>query len=128
MGRWVNDVLSRTQITIQDVTRLCHEICDIKKGQINIGLPEELSKLSSSTPDPSDIRGRDAPDYVRSVYNKLCPDPPTDSHDNPVRRDSSLPLSPSPPSQRLPGLPVPRTPSPMIGTSAATAYTTIALS
>jgi len=118
--------VSQTQITTQDVTHLCHEIRDIKKGQINIGLPEELSKLSSSTPDPSDTCGRDAPGYVGSIYNKLCPNLPTDSHDSPVRHDSSPPLNPSPPSQRLPGLPVPCTPSPVIGTSVATAYATVA--
>ena len=39
-------VLSRTQINTQDVTWLCQEICDIKKEQINNGLPDTLSKVS----------------------------------------------------------------------------------
>jgi len=117
--------VSRTQITTHNVTHLCHEIRDIRRGQINIGLPEELSKLSSNTPDPSDTCGRDAPDYVGSVYNILCPDLPTDSHDSPARRDSSPPRDPAPPSQTPPGLLRLRTPSPVIGTSIAIPYATV---
>ena len=35
--------MSRTQISTQDVTQLCHEIRDIKKGLINNKLPDDLS-------------------------------------------------------------------------------------
>jgi len=57
-------VMSRTQITTQDVTRLCHEICDIRKGQTNNKLTDTLSKVSNNIPDQWDICDKHVLDYV----------------------------------------------------------------
>jgi len=69
-------LLSRTQISTQDVTRLCHEICDIKQGPINNKLPDDLSKISSNVLGQWDTCDKDAPGYAESIYNKLCHPPP----------------------------------------------------
>ena len=107
-------LLSRTQISTQDVTRLCHEIRDIKKGPINNELPDGVSKTSSSTPGQWDICDKHVLSYAENAYNKLCPSPPNDSHDSPARHDSSPPPAPSPSTQTLPE-PLPsRTPSPIL--------------
>jgi len=113
--------MSRTQISTQDVTRLCHEIHDIKKEQIN-RLPDTLSKVSNNIPGQWDTCGKDAPSYAESVYNKLCHAPPSDTHDSPARRDSFPPPTPSPPAQTLPE---PLTPSPTSKTFVATPYATV---
>ena len=118
--------LSRTQISTQDVTQLCHEIRDMKEGRINNILPDDLSKISNNIPAQWDTRDKGAPGYAENVYSTLCPTPPSDNPDSPAHRDSSPPLNPSPPPQRLPGPPVPCTPSPVIGTSVTTASATVA--
>ena len=100
MVNWV----SQMQITTQDITRLCHEICDIKEEQIN-KLPSTLSKVPNNIPDQWDICDKHALGYAKNTYNKLCPSPPSDSHDSPARRDSSPPPTPSPSAQMPPGPP-----------------------
>ena len=117
--------MSQTQISTQDVTQLCHEICDIKKGQINNILPDDLSKISSSIPDEWDICDKHVLGYAENTYNKLCPFPPSDNHNSPARRDSSPPPGPPPPAQTPPGPPPFRTPSPTFETSVGTPYVTI---
>ena len=117
--------LSRTQISTQDVTQLCHEIRDIKKGWINNVLPDDLSKTSSSTPGQWDIRDKHVLGYAENAYNKLCPSPPSDSHNSPAYCDSSLPPGPPPPAQTPPGPPPFRTPSPTSETSVETPYVTV---
>jgi len=117
--------LSRTQISTQDVTQLCHEIRDIKKGPINNKLPDDLSKISSNIPGQWDIRDKRVLGYAKNAYNKLCPVPPSDNRDSLARRDSSPPPGPPPPAQMPPG-PLPfRTPSPTSETSAETPYVTV---
>jgi len=118
-------VLSRTQISIQDVTQLCHEIRDIKKGPINNKLPDDLSKISSNIPDQWDIRDKHVLGYAENAYNKLCPVPPSDNHDSLARRGSSPPPGPPPPVQTPPRPPPFRTPSPTSETSAETPYVTV---
>jgi len=116
------DQMSRTQINTQDVTQLCHEICDMKKGRINNELPDDLSKISNNIPAQWDTHDKGAPGYAESVYSTLCPAPPSGNHDSPARRDSSPPLGPLPPVQTPPGPPPVRTPSPVSGTSVGTPY------
>jgi len=122
MGKY----MSRTQISTQDVTQLCHEIRDIKKGPINNGLPDNLSKTSSNIPGQWDIRDKHVLGYAENAYNKLCPSPPSDNHDSLARRDSSLPPGPPPPAQMPPGPPPVRTPSPTSETSVGTPYAIVA--
>jgi len=117
--------LSRTQISTQDVTQLCHEICDIKKGPINNQLPDDLSKISSNTPGQWDIHDKRVLGYAENAYSKLCPFPPSDSHDSPARHDSSPPPDLPPPAQTPPGPPPFRTPSPASETSAGIPYVTV---
>jgi len=117
--------LSRTQINTQDVTQLCHEIRDIKKGPINNKLPDDLSKISSNIPGQWDIHDKRVLSYAENAYNKLCPVPPSDNHDSLARRDSSPPPGPPPPAQTPPGPPPFRTPSPASETSAETPYVTV---
>jgi len=114
--------VSRTQISTQDVTQLCHEIRDIKKGPINNRLPDDLSKISSNIPGQWDIRDKHVLGYAENAYNKLRPVPPSDNHDSLARRDSSPPPGPPPPAQTPPGPPPVRTPSPTSGTSVGTPY------
>jgi len=118
--------LSRTQITTQDVTQLCREIRDIKKEQIINRLPDTLSKVSSNTPGQWDTRDMHVPGYAENAYNKLCPVPPSDNHDSPAHRDSSLPPGPSLSAQMPPGPPPVCTPSPAPGTSVGIPYVTVA--
>jgi len=119
------DNMSRTQISTQDVTRLCHEIRDIKKEPLNNGLPDNLSKISSNTPVQWDIQDKGAPGYAESVCNKLCHATPSDTHDSPAHRDSFPPPAPSLPAQTLPELLPSCTPSPTCKTFVATPYATI---
>jgi len=123
--QWLSSILSQMQITTQDVTRLCHEIRDIKKELINNELPDTLSKVPSNIPGQWDIRDKGAPGYAESVYNKLCHAPPSDTHDSPARRDSFPPPTPSPPPQTLPELTPSRTPSPTPETSVGIPYVTV---
>jgi len=118
--------LSRTQISTQDVTQLCHEIRDIKKGPINNKLPDDLSKISSNIPGQWDIRDKRVLGYAENAYNKLCPVPPSDNRDSLARRDSSPPPGPPPPAQMPPGPPPFRTPSPTSETSVGTPYAIVA--
>jgi len=125
-SRYSAPSLSRTQISTQDVTQLCHEIRDIKKEPINNILSDDLSKISSSIPGQWDTRDKGAPGYAESIYNKLCHAPPSDIHDSPAHCDSFPPPTPSPPPQTLPE-PTPfRTPSPGPETSTGTPYVTVA--
>jgi len=117
--------MSRTQISTQDVTQLCHEIRDMKIGRINNVLPDDLSKTSSNIPGQWDIRDKHVLGYAENTYNKLCPFPPSDSHNSPARRDSSPPPDPPPPAQTPPGPPPFRTPSPASKTSTGTPYVTV---
>jgi len=117
--------VSRMQISTQEITQLCHEIRDIKKGPINNKLPDDLSKISSNIPGQWGIRGKRVLGYAENAYNKLCPVPPSDSHNSPAHHDSSLPPGPSPPAQTPPGPPPVHTPSPVSETSAETPYVTV---
>jgi len=118
--------MSRTQISTQDVTQLCHEIRDIKKGPINNELPDDLSKISSNILAQWDTRDKGAPGYAGNVYSTLYHAPPSDNHDSPARHDSSPPLGPLSPVQMPPGLPPVHTPSPTSGTSVGIPYATVA--
>jgi len=122
----VDGRVSRTQINTQDVTQLCHEIRDMKKGTIDNKLPDDLSKISSNIPDQWDIRDKHVLGYAENAYNKLCPVPPSDNHDSLARRDSSPLPGPPPPAQTPPGPPPVRTPSPTSGTSVGTPYAIVA--
>jgi len=117
--------VSRTQINTQDVTRLCHEIRDMKKARIDNELPDDLSKTSSNIPAQWDIHDKHVLGYAENTYNKLYPSPPSDSHDSPAHCDSSLPPDPPPPAQTPPGPPPIRIPSPASETSAETPYATV---
>jgi len=73
-----------------DITHLCQEIRDIKRGSTqddNIDQINKLKKLSkhlSSTPDLD--RGKhdkDGPGYAETEYNTLHFSPPTDNRDSP---------------------------------------------
>jgi len=84
--------MSRTQVLPNDITHLCQEIRDIKRGLThddNIGQINKLKRLSkhlSSTPDLD--RGRhdmDGPGYAETEYNTLHSSPPIDSRGNPSR-------------------------------------------
>jgi len=120
----LNQVVSRTTISPSDVTHLCQEIRDIKRGsthQNSIGQINKLKTLSkhlNNTPDPDqDKCDKDGLDYVETVCNKLHCDPPTDSRPNPSHYEP--PQTPGHPasSETLSALPPPRVPS---GTSART--------
>ena len=84
--------MSRTLVLPNDITHLCQEIRDIKRGSThddNIGQInklKELSKQLSNTPDLD--RGRhdkDGPGYAETEYNILHFSPPIDSRDSPSR-------------------------------------------
>jgi len=84
--------MSRTLVLPNDITHLCQEIRDIKRGSThddNIGQInklKELSKQLSNTPDLD--RGRHdkgGPGYAETEYNILRFSPPIDSRDNPSR-------------------------------------------
>ena len=113
--------LSRTQISTQDVTQLCHEIRDIKKGSINNQLPDDLSKIPSNTPGQWDIRDKRVLGYAENAYNKLSSLPVTVTtaqhiviHLHPQIRHHLLKRPPGPPPFRIP--------SPASKTSAGTPY------
>jgi len=108
-----------------DITHLCQEICDIKRGSTqddNIGQINKLKKLSkhlNNTPDlDPDKHGMDGLGYAETEYNTLHSSPPIDSHDSPSRygppQTPGRPESSGTPSAPLP----PRAPS---ATSARTA-------
>jgi len=111
--------VSRTQVTVTDVTQLVKEIRDIKENQkANVigGGPlnklKALSKHLSNTPDQDPGRhAKGDPDDVEIDYNKLCPAPPTDSRDIQTRHDEARTPDPSIPSQRPPAPSPVRTPS-----------------
>jgi len=117
--------VSRTQVLPNDITHLCQEIRDIKRGSTqddNIGQINKLKRLSkhlSNTPDlDQGKRDKDGPGYAETEYNKLHFFPPTDNHDNPSH--CGPPQTPSrPESSGTPSVPPPpRAPS---ATSARTA-------
>jgi len=74
-----------------DITHLCQEIRDIKRGSThndNIGQINKLKRLSkhlSNTPDlDQGRRDKDGPGYAETGYNKLHSSPPNDSPNNPL--------------------------------------------
>jgi len=111
-----------------DITHLCQEIRDIKRGSThddNIGQINKLKRLSkhlSNTPDlDQGRRDKDGPGYAETEYNKLRSSPPNDNPNSPLRYE---PLqSPDPPeSSGTPSaLPPPHVPS---ATSARTSSLT----
>ena len=116
--RELEEGLSRTQVTVTDVTRLVKEIRDMKKDQkVNdIGGPinklKMLSKHLSNTPDQDP--GRHAKgdfDDVEIDYSKLCLSPPTGSHDNRTHRAEAQIPDPSTPSRTPPAPSPDQTPS-----------------
>ena len=107
-------LMSRTQVLPNDITHLCQEIRDIKRGSIqedNIGQINKLQRLSkhlSNTPDlDRGKRDKDGPGYAETEYNKLHSSPPIDNHGNPSRcgppqtpdrpESSGTPSAPPPP-------------------------------
>ena len=109
-GGW----LSRTQVLPNDITHLCQEIRDIKRGSIredNIGQINKIKKLSkhlSNTPDlDRGKRDKDGLGYAETEYSKPHSSPPTDNHDSPSRYEppqtpgrpesSGTPSAPPPP-------------------------------
>jgi len=83
-------IVSRTQVLPNDITHLCQEIRDIKRGSThddNIGQINRLKRLSkhlSNTPDlDRGKRDKDGPGYAETEYNTLPLSPPIDSQDNP---------------------------------------------
>ena len=101
-----------------DITHLCQEIRDIKRGSRhndNIGQINKLKKLSkhlSNTPDLDwGKRDKDGLDYVETECSTLPHDPPIDSCDNPSRceppQTPDRPVSSGTPS----ALPPPHAPS-----------------
>jgi len=106
--------LSRTQVLPNDITHLCQEIRDIKRGSTQedsisqINKLKRLSKHLSNTPDLDPGRhGMDGLGYAETEYNKLHFFPPTDNHDNPSHcgppqipdrpESSGTPSAPPPP-------------------------------
>jgi len=101
--------LSRTQVLPNDITHLCQEIRDIKRGSTHddkIGQINNLKRLSkhlSNTPDLAQGRhDKDGPGYAETEYNKLRSSPPNDSPDSPLRceplQNPDRPVSPETPS------------------------------
>jgi len=111
-------IVSQTQVTVSDVTQIVKEIRNIKEGRKahDIGGPlnkiKALSKHLNNTPDQDQGKreegGRD--DDVTD-YNKQCPSPPTNSHDNQTRHDGARIPDLSTPSQTPPAPSPDRTPS-----------------
>jgi len=109
----VQGMMSRTQVLPNDITHLCQEIRDIKRGSThndNIGQinkPKRLSKHLKNTPDLD--RGKydkDGLDYVETKYNTPPHDPPIDSRDSPSRCEP--PQTPDhPASSEMPSAPPP---------------------
>ena len=84
--------MSQTQVLPNDITHLCQEIRDIKRGSThddNIGQINKLKRLSkhlSNTPDlDQGRRDKDGPGYAETEYNKLRSFPPNDNPNNPLR-------------------------------------------
>jgi len=74
-----------------DITHLCQEIRDIKRGLThndNLGQINKLKRLSkhlSNTPDLDQGKcDKGGPGYAETEYNKLGPSPPNDSPDSPL--------------------------------------------
>ena len=97
-----------------DITHLCQEIQDIKRGSThddNIGQINKLKRLLehlSNTPDlDQGRRDKDGPGYAETGYNKLRSSPPNDSPNSPLRYEplqspdrpesSGMPSAPPPP-------------------------------
>jgi len=97
-----------------DITHLCQEIRDIKRGSTqddNIGQINKLKRLSkhlSSTPDlDRGKRDKDGPGYAETEYSTLRSSPPIDNRDSPSRceppqtpgrpESSGTPSAPPPP-------------------------------
>jgi len=105
--------LSRTQVLPNDITHLCQEIRDIKRGSTQddsidqINRLKKLSKHLSNTPDlDRGKRDKDGPGYAETEYNKLRSSPPTDNHGNPSR--CGPPQTPGrPESSGTPSAPLP---------------------
>jgi len=107
--------LSGTQVLPNDITHLCQEIRDIKRGSRhndNIGQINKLKRLSkhlSNTPDlDRGKHGKDGPGYAETEYNTLLCDPPIpiDSRDSPSRCEP--PQTPGrPASSETPSAPPP---------------------
>jgi len=78
--------LSRTQVTIQDITQICNEIRNIKNGppkHNKLKIANTINILASNTPAPSpDIHGRGGHDGAENKDNKLHLNLPTNSQDN----------------------------------------------
>jgi len=106
--------VSQIQVLPNDITHLCQEIRDIKRGSThddNIGQINKLKRLSkhlSNTPDlDQGRRDKDGPGYAETEYNKLHSSPPNDSPHNPLRyeplqspgcpKSSGTPSAPPPP-------------------------------
>jgi len=106
--------VSQTQVLPNNITHLCQEIQDIKRGSThdnNIGQINKLKKLSkhlSNTPDLDQGKhDKDGLDYVETEYNTPPHDPPIDSPDSPSRYEppqtpdrpasSGTPSAPPPP-------------------------------
>jgi len=75
-----------------DITHLCQEIRDIKRGTThsdNIGQIHKLKRLSkhlSNTPDlDQGKRDKDGPSYAETGYNNLRSSSPIDNPNNPLR-------------------------------------------
>ena len=118
MSWLLKTVVSRTQVTISDVTHLVKEIRDIKRGWESdiIGGPinklKALSKHLSNTPDLDlGIHGEDGLGDAKTDYNIQCPSLPIDSHDTQTRRDEARTPGPNTPSQTPPAPSPDRTPS-----------------
>ena len=107
------DLVSRTQVLSNNITHLCQEIRDIKRGSThddNIGQINKLKKLSkhlSNTPDLD--RGKhdkDGPSYAETEYNTLRFSPPIYNRDSPSRCEP--PQTPGrPESSGTPSAPLP---------------------
>jgi len=91
-------VMSRTQVTLQDITKICNEIHDIKTTKADndiLNKDTTINIVSNSTPaQAQDTHEKDDHDGVWNVDNKLRPDPPTYNQDNQTRC-----APPPPPSQ-----------------------------
>jgi len=123
LGEFLNDglhtrgsskeIVSRTQVLPNNITHLCQEIRDIKRGSTQDGNIDQINKLRrlskhlSNTPDLD--RGkhdRDGPGYAETEYNILHSAPPSDNPDNPSH--CGPPQTPSrPESSGTPSVPPP---------------------
>jgi len=116
--------VSRTQVTIQDVTRLCNEIRNMEKGiskHNKLEVANTVNVLASNTPAPCpDIHGRGGCDDDGNEDNKLHPNLPINSQNNRTHCAPSPPpnqtrygrMLPTPLSSRTPPASAARTSSP----------------